>query len=150
MVIGMGCVGQVGGLSSFKCKKLIPYTHMHAYMNTSCLLPHSRKHQLHAQRTPLHLSLPLPASVFCLSVLDHQWQQSHETLGLVTGPQQVRAGPQRQRSAGQLPHGACNTRRGEIFQTRTPTKRPGPPGIWEVPLSLRWGWYRWERAQKTL
>lgn len=80
-----------------------------------------------------------------LSFLDHQRQQSHETLGLVAGPQQVWTWPQRQRRGGWLQHGACNTWRGENFQTWTPAKRPGPSGVWEVPLSLHWGWHRWER-----
>lgn len=133
----------------FKTKNNRPHsTEMHAYMHlqthththmdtyTMSLTPKPRTPTLNSKKSTasllLSLSLCLPP---CLGVLplsplsDHQRQQPHEALGLVARPQQVRTQPQRQRRDGRIQPGACNTRGGAKFQTRTPTKRSRPPGV---------------------
>lgn len=92
-----------------------------AYCTSTCtqrVLAQDKKHRLHVQR---NFSISLPATAMSVPSPDYKRQQSHETLGLLAGPQQVRAWPQRQRRGGRLRHGEGDTGRGEDVQARTPT-----------------------------
>lgn len=96
------------------------HSHSTAYCpstHTRRVLAQDRKHQLHVQRNS---SVSLSATAMSVPSPDYQRQQSHETLGLLAGPQQVRAWPPRPRSGGRLRRGEGDTGRGEDFQAWTP------------------------------